>query len=343
MRATGAIAAARGVSTLSVSALKSWRACQRLYRYQYVDRMVPVTQDENLVFGTLGHRGLEAWWLAARDYPDDSDAWLRAALAAIDAEDPFMAAKAEALMLGYHARWAGQRYRVLEVESGFELPLVNPETNATSRTWQLVGRTDVLVEDERGRRIVVEHKTSSEDISPGSDYWQRLRLDQQVSTYIEAAKADVCLYDVLVKPGQRPLKATPEELRKYTKPTKKDPEPRLYSNQRAEDETPEEYKARIVEHMDPEKHFARVEVVRLEEDQREAAIGVWQTGVQIRDAKRLKLFPQNPDACHRYGRRCEYLGVCLGEEALDDPYRFKPKEEAPNDRDSTDDDNEAAA
>jgi hypothetical protein len=37
--------------------------------------------------------------------------------------------------------------------------------------------------------LVVEHKTSSEDVTPGSFYWSRLRMDGQVSVYFDGARA----------------------------------------------------------------------------------------------------------------------------------------------------------
>jgi hypothetical protein len=55
-------------------------------------------------------------------------------------------------------------------------------------------------------------------------------MDGQVSTYFDGAASlglDVagCIYDVIGKPGIRPLQATPVEARKYTKPTKAEPVP----------------------------------------------------------------------------------------------------------------------
>lgn len=69
---------------------------------------------------------------------------------------------------------------------------------------------------------ITEHKTSTEDITPGSAYWQKLTLDGQLSAYYVGARSlgyepvDV-LYDVAKRPGQKPYKATPEEDREYTK------------------------------------------------------------------------------------------------------------------------------
>jgi hypothetical protein len=67
-------------------------------------------------------------------------------------------------------------------------------------------------------RLVVEHKTTSSDIGPGSAYWAKLTLDTQVSAYLGAHEGvEGMLYDVIRKPGIRPYKATPPADRKYTK------------------------------------------------------------------------------------------------------------------------------
>lgn len=174
------------------------------------------------------------------------------------------------------------------------------------------------------RVLVVEHKTAGEDISPAADYWRRLRMDAQVSAYFAGARAlgydpAACLYDVLAKPAQRPLLATPPATRKVTK------DGRLYAGQRDRDETPDEYEDRIVCAIaeDPDRYYVRGEVVRLEADEREHAFDAWQLGRQIREAELAGRYPRNPDACVRYGRACEYFGVCCGEASIDDPLLFR--------------------
>lgn len=304
---------------LTNSRLKSARACQRLHFIEYTLRYRPAVTAEALRFGTLLHLGLEAWWRAPEG------ARLEPALAAVQGEaDPFDRVKAEELLRGYDTRWAGEPYDVLLVEAQFETELRNPATGAASRTWRLAGKLDAVLRDRRtGRVLVGEHKSSSEDISQGSEYWRRLRMDGQVSVYYEGAtslgyEVDGCLYDVVGKPGIKPLKATPEEARKYTKAGV------LYANQRAEDETPEEYRARLVEDIanNPAAYYQRGEVVRLESEMAEALHDVWQLGQQIRESQNAGRFPRNPDACVRFGRTCPFFAVCTGEEALADNPRF---------------------
>lgn len=288
---------------LTSSRLKDARACQRLHHYKYDLGYRPTEDSHALRFGSLIHRGLEAWWLAPLSERLD------AALAALTEEsDPFDVARAQALLCGYHERWMDAPLRALAVEKTFALPLRNPLTGRASHTWQLAGKLDAVVETPDGRRLLLEHKTSSEDIRPGSDYWRRLRLDGQVSIYYAGAGVlgfDVqgCLYDVLGKPALRPLKR---------------------NKQRSADETPEEFRARVAEAIgaEPAAFYRREEVVRLEEEMTEALYDVWQIGQQIRESQHTHRAPRNPDACMRWGRTCPFFDVCSGSASLDDETKF---------------------
>jgi hypothetical protein len=171
---------------------------------------------------------------------------------------------------------------------------------------------------------VVERKTTSEDITPGSSYWLRLVLDVQLSAYLDGAeslgvKPDVLLYDVIRKGTLRPFLATPVESRKYTK------EGHLYANQRAEDETPEEYGKRVLGSLlgAPEKHYQRQTIVRLLKERSDAKLDVWHTAQSIREARRLNMFPRNPDACSQWGRLCDYFPICSGTSRADDELMFR--------------------
>lgn len=311
---------------LTSSRLKDARACQHLHHLEFELGYRPLTTEEVLRFGTLIHRGLEAWWTLAQMGVNGEERLERTVARLREEEvDPFELARAEVMLFAYHLRWIDEPYEVLAVEVAFETELRNPETGAASRTWRLAGKIDVIVRDLRdGRVLVVEHKTSSEDVSPGSDYWKRLRMDGQVSIYFEGGKAlghDIaaCLYDVLSKPALRPYKATPNEDRKYKK------DGTLYANQRAEDETPEEFRQRLLEALaeNPNRYLARGEVVRLEQEMAEALWDVWQLGVQLREAKSAGRHPRNPDACVRYGRTCPFFDVCTGAASLEDVTRFR--------------------
>lgn len=326
---------------ISVSEIKAFRRCPREHRLSYGLGIRPLESNRNARFGTLVHHGLEAWWKA--EHPEER---LDFALESVRhlGGDPFERVKAEVMLIGYDTRWAAVEMEVLAVEAEFRTPLVNPATDTPSRTYELGGKLDAVVR-MAGRVYVVEHKTSSEDISPGSDYWRRLRMDAQVSTYFVGARAlgydpEACLYDVLGKPGIRPSRVPVLDedgvkivrdvvgTRVRTKDGKKwresaDSSAGYVLETRAE--TPEEFGERLASTIakDPEHYFARGEVHRLRADEDDAAADTWATARAIRDAEVLKRWPRNPDACIRYGNACAYWDVCTGVARTDDTTRFR--------------------
>lgn len=314
---------------------KTFRRCAREHHYAYRLGIRSIAEAEALRFGTLVHEGLRVYWetlhaqqLAERDGTEPPfHTPLEAALEemAPQAADEFDLARASVMMQGYAARWADDEYEVLAVEIEFRAPLLNPATGKPSKTYEVAGKLDAIVRRRRdGLIFIVEHKTSSEDIGVGSQYWARLTIDSQISIYFAGARAlgyepAGCLYDVLGKPRISPLMATPEEKRQFTK------DGRLYAKQRAEDETAEEFRARLVEKLceDPERYYQRGEVVRLEADEREAAFDTWQVARSMREAELAHRYPRNPEGCERWGRICNYFSVCTGSGSIDDAGRFE--------------------
>jgi hypothetical protein len=342
------------LTVVTNSALSSARACLRLYRNRYVLRLRALRESvDTTELGDLVHVGLEAWWLGA------GDARAVAAIQAVRAHakargiDDFQLARAEAMLLGYHARWAdeAERYEVVGVELEFSAPLVNPATEAESRSFRIAGKIDVVVREiATGRVLIVEHKTSSEDISDGSFYWVRRHMDGQVSIYYAGAAAlghDVqgCIYDVLGKPELRPS-AVPltDELgekvvhdgagqRVRTKDGKRwrqTGDTALGYVVQTRPETPGEFRARLLEKLeqDLDGFYQRKEVARDGTDLVDAARDRWQQALILRDAHRTGTWPRNPDACLNYGRPCEFLEACAGRADLADPYLFRRLESA---------------
>lgn len=332
---------------LTSSRLKDARACQRLHQIRYELGYRPAEEAEALRFGTLIHDGQEAWWRAPADRLAGALNAIRTAVFDTEGEpDLFALAKAEAMLIGYDARWGAEPYEVLAVEQPFETELRNPMTGRLSQTWRLAGKMDVIVRDLRdGRVLVVEHKSATGDISPGSEYWRRLRMDGQVSVYFEGARSlgyDVagCLYDVLGKPAHRPsgipvldddgvkvvLDAKGQRVRtKDGKKWRQTADAELGYVLQTRPETAQEYQARVMEAIaeSPMDYFQRGEVARLEEEMKDALYDVWQIGLGIRESELANRFPRNCDACVRYGRTCEFFDVCTGVASLEDPLRFR--------------------
>ena len=231
-------------------------------------------------------------------------------------------------MIGYDVRWsADDRYDVVGVEETFTVPLFNPESGAASRTWTLAGKLDGRLRDrETGAFLILEHKTTTESFASDADpYWLKLGMDAQVSHYYLGAEslgfaAEGCLYDVLLRPRQEPLKATPVEKRKYKKGNGA-----LYANQRAEDETPEEYRQRVWEDIEanPDKYFRRRRVARTDSDISEYLGDVWAEGRMMREAELAGRAPRNPESCHRFGQCWAWDSCANGLNLADHPEAFE--------------------
>jgi hypothetical protein len=293
---------------LTQSRLRTYRDCSRKHAIAYIEGFRPAVDAEALHVGTLVHKGLAAWWRAP------ADARLTPALDAVDARarDPFSQVLVEELLRAYDSRWGGDSaYEALLVEESFTAPLINPETGAASRTWLLAGQVDVIVREvATGRVLLMEHKTTGDAIDhDATDYFLKLCMDGQISHYVIGAEAlghevEACVYDVIRKPGQRPLRATPVESRKYTaKGT-------LYAAQREHDEQPEEYRLRIRESLaDHATMLRRREVPRIERQIADYLGDVWQYAQQMRADELAARSTRNPEACDRFGR-CAYWDLC---------------------------------
>ncbi len=299
----------RTLSILTNSSATTFLRCGREYEFRYVRGYRARRTDMALDVGKVTHLGLEAWERAVKEnHPAPLDAALAPVMAA--EIDPFERARIEAMIAGYHVRWLDAPYDVLEVELEFAIQAPNPDQNDPPGDWTDAGKIDAIVRDRRtGRIYVQEHKTSSEDISPGSEYRDRLVLDSQISTYVRAAAvlgyaADGCIYDVIQKPLLKPLQIT---------------------TKRTVAETPEEFRARCGEWISGniDTAYQRFHVTRSDEELRESALDRWAVGGAIQDAHTLGRWPRSVSQCIRFKKRCPFFDVCTRAASLEDPTRFE--------------------
>lgn len=304
-----------------------YNACHRAYKIAYEDMIRPVRDSEALTFGTAMHACLEIYWGSNFDvdatFAKTSE---KAEKLSFDMNDSYIGHTLMALVEGYVNAYVvsdREAFRQIAAEVGFEVPLMNPDTGAASKTFALAGKIDAIAEDMIGRKIIIEHKTTSCDIGPGSDYWKKLPIDGQVSGYYVGASSvghevQNCLYDVIRRPSIKPMKATPAEQRKYTKDGK------LYASQREYDESPTDWYLRLSEDIAsrPEYYFARMNVARSENDLMEYLYDMWSLSKELIEARKNDRWSRNPNACSVYGT-CEYFDVCTGCASLSDTTLFK--------------------
>ncbi len=272
---------------------------------------------------------------------------LKAALAAMDSPNRHALAKARAILRCRHEHYGNRfdEFEVLECETEFSFPLLNPETESPSRSFVEAGKIDVLLRRKANRALVVlEFKTTSDDVDAGSDYWDRLRMDTQISKYFLAASqrgeaVETVLYDVMRKPGQRPASIPLRDdagfkivldrnnQRVLTANGKK---PRETSDAeqgwmlQTREETPEEFERRLIEVIgeDPKRFFAQREAPRTDSDILEYMSDAWSLSQQILYFRANKVWPRNPSACKQMGT-CEFYDLCCGRASVDGIYFAK--------------------
>ena len=264
----------------SHSQLATFRRCPREHHHRYVDRIEAVGTAEPLVAGKRIHGALGAYHRG-----ETSEPW--------EALDKPLE---RALMRGYVARWAGSALTVTQTDIPFAISIAG---------IRMVGELDAIGKYE-GARMIVEHKTSSEDITPGSAYWRRVTTsDAQVSTYLYASAqlglgAERILYDVLRKSALRGKKG----------------------------ETDAELEQRALEDMiaRPEHYFQRAEITRLADEheafERDIAGTVRLLQATVDGAQPA---PRNPDSCHKFGRECDFYSVCFTGGSINDESRFRAR------------------
>lgn len=308
---------------LTHSSASTLLACARKYWWAYVHRIRRSSVGSALGIGVAYHAGLET--IGKGGTLEQAVEVVRACvLSELDSTIT------QTMLAGHEWRWSGERYKALATELVFEF---RPSTRSR---FKVAGKIDGIIELADGRVAVIEYKTTSEDITPGSDYWHRLNIDRQVSTYLLAAQslghpASTVLYDVIRKPGIRP---------------------RLLKRSGGPDgarESMTEYAERMMAGFGekPAYYFGRAEIPRLESDL-EAARREWSDfSALLKWHAKGDRWPRNSDACVTKFGACPYFRPCAGGHNLEtdgvpDGYLVVPEAHAEL-TDRSDNDNEDAA
>lgn len=260
---------------------------------------------------------------------------LVAALAALphgqDDADALRLATIRGLLFGYHDRWKDEEWHVDGVEQEFHLPIVNPATRRPSPMFTHAGKFDGLISRYDGPYLL-EHKTCSEDLSPGSWYWRRLAIDTQLSGYLLASwlsgqRLAGVLYDVIRKPEIRPKKlglADSSEFRQsglYCGRQMSSASYQRFCLDLERHEGPEMFEARLAQDTlaRPEWYFGRQILCRLDRELLTYARELWLTAQDMHQAMRFGDHRRNDKACYQFFRPCEYLDLCAGQDRVENP------------------------
>lgn len=289
----------------TVSSVRCWRTCRRLYRYKYLDLVRPAITSKALGVGSAVHAGLESFHAGADLYDV-----MRASMA-VDVIDDTERARVSAMLAAYHHHWAPSRseWSPVEIEGEFRMQMAGAEVG---------GKMDALMRHvPTGRLFLWESKTTSEEVGTvGADYWQRLAMDLQVTTYqLEIHKRlgemPGIIYDVIRKPLGEP------KLKQRIAKRKSETQEEYKARKEAARETLDEFQYRIMTTMlnAPGDYLVRREVHKTLSDAGQTIAELEETLREIDSY--AGSYPRNDTACRSKFGTCAYLGVCTGAEQLD--------------------------
>lgn len=184
----------------SVSQMKCWLRCPRQFELKYVRGVAPAFVPVNLAFGSAIHEALAGHYqeIKATGHPLRREllldvfrtAWEKAVEGDVplqadeDGEDPrLMIDKGISMLHAFAAQAEGApAFEVEAVEHPFTVPLHDPDSGDPLEE-ALTGFMDLVIR-EGGRRVVVEHKTSSRKYTE-----DQLAFDIQPTAYKLAARS----------------------------------------------------------------------------------------------------------------------------------------------------------
>jgi len=325
---------------LTNSSMTCAKTCLRMYWLKYVKGLYKQREETPLFVGSMFHVGMENGKVP--DFQDPPSY--------ITEEDETykyncMQALARGMVKAYLEYWADDTTEIIETEQEFYQPIFNPETNGITPNFKVAGKIDKIVKlpTRKNALALMEHKTTSDDITPGSAYWRKLLMDQQISLYFMAAQSagyDVkyILYDVTRRPDLKPkmLAVLDKDGKKivndengnrvYNKDGKK---PRQTAGEGLtmvkEPETVAAYEKRVYTDMmeRPEYYFCRQDIPRLASDFTEFQYELWQQQKMLQECHKNGYFFKNTGACFKWNKPCEYFDICT-EGGLDESSEFAP-------------------
>ena len=334
-----------GSDVLTNSSITTFAACRKLYYWQYEMGWRPAREAQPLRFGGGTHMGLDRLSIngdieAACGAVEDAyqqrimDFSASPAFADITYELELEATTIQRLLAGYADAYKDSPLEIVASETTFDLPIINPETGRAAQIFRQAGRRDRLARLPDGDLVLLETKTAAEDIGPDSDFRKVLSLNQQLSMYTLAARAEGLdisriVYDVIRKPTIKPTmvpvvdehgkKVVLDQYGKrvYTQtgtPRQTSDENRGYALQ-TKPMTRKQWRMKLTADIEarPDYYFQRFEVPRLESDLDEFRHELWDIAQTIHTCRKTGRWFRNTGACRRYNRLCDYYQLCSGE------------------------------
>ena len=267
---------------LTYSNTKAFRDCPYKFYLRYIQQLRSVITSDALRLGSAFHEGREGGEQALEEYLEGFHPRTQEEL---DSHQ-IITTIAKGL-LSIAPRDEGIRR---EVE--WEMPLINPETGRSSRTFALAGKIDGILGAD-----LVEEKTRGQ--SPQKSDIDRLPLDAQILMYVNACGFhDIDIrrvrYRYYIRPGIRRRKDKNHPTGMETLSTFLDRLEACFVDE------PERYFREEI------LHFPKEALEKFRED-------IWAVGQGILWFRNNNCWYRNTTHCSDYGG-CEYLPLCRGED-----------------------------
>lgn len=162
---------------ISISRIKAFKACRRLYELRYVENLRPVQKADALEIGSNYHKLLEC--MNNGEMPDTIEY-----------------SKERAMAQAYY-KYIYPKFKVVAAEKKVELDLGNGD--------KLIGYVDGIAEDGH----IVEHKTTGSEITEQYEY--NLLWDEQILAYMLLTGERKVWYTICRKPTIRQKQNETEE------------------------------------------------------------------------------------------------------------------------------------
>lgn len=296
--------------TYTNSSLGVARSCLRKYDLQFNQKLELAIEgtSEALQVGTAWHKAQHYSALGLDPY------------AAIVKHAPgqLWAIKLARLFASHQWYWRDQGLRVIEPEAQFKIQI----THQNGVDVELEGQIDLKVETANGQRAILEYKTTSDSVEPGSDYWTKLRMDTQCGIYALAGQTPaIIIYDVVRKPTINPKSLGKADIERFKKELGEKGTASYFGEEFSreiieqaitdKDEGIHLYGARLTADIGdrPSFYFARQEVARTTDDYASLVSNVVDQIRLIEHAQREGLMHRNPNACDQFGL-CQFFKLC---------------------------------
>ncbi|UTI65587.1 PD-(D/E)XK nuclease family protein [Paraconexibacter antarcticus] len=283
---------------LSYSSLSTFINCGRRYEFERVKRLEPMSKSDGLSMGTAFTKGLEAGSAdAGAEVLSAAPIFSRADEEKLQTDQAIVRAAITAYLLRYGSDHQGQR------EYGYRIRLRSPYTGAYSRTFDLLGYADGVIDHGDHLELIEDKFVGKLDAATV----RRVKLDRQVG--LEA----YALWRVTGKP------VTQIRYRFTKKPSIK----------QRQNESVAQFCERVTQDYVERPDFYLVEesTTRSPDDLLRLEAELWDWAEQLRSAGHRGFYARNTTSCTAYGG-CPFMDLCSEGASALPLYRVRPERKA---------------